>query len=533
MKQHQRQIVVLPTGTGKTVLGLAIAKHIGKRTLWIAHREELITQPYDTCSIVWPEASRGIVKAARNEINAQCVFASVQTIQRKNRIKQLGNFDFVVLDECHHANANSWKQAAENVGCFTAGGPKLLGLTATPERTDNKSLGDIFENIAYVYHLITAVNDGYLVPITYQQRRLNLDLASVKTRRNGDFDETALDAAMLQAGIVNEICAAVQEHAQRKILVFTVSVKQSQEVATKLQSLNILVAEINGETPSEVRRARLRRFKSGDLRCITNCMVLTEGFDEPTVDCIIMARPTTSKPLYCQAIGRGLRISPGKENCLVVDMVGATAHHNLIQAPVLFGSDEDAARETRRMYEFDEDIAEWNERKLLLGQIKGLQSVSRSNMHWVNCDGNTIAISAGRGGTVIARCSNDRWTVLAVKYNDTQLLVDQACLELAQGVAEDYVRRCEASGWVDKGARWRSEPATKKQTDLISRLKIQIKGDLTRGEASDFITQSVATDWRYEPATKKQLAALRIAGIESDKTLTKQQARRLLFGGTK
>jgi superfamily II DNA or RNA helicase len=528
--KYQRQMIVLPTGTGKTVLGLSIAKAIGGRLLWIGHRDELVTQPYDTCKIVWPEARRGIVKARRDEHDAQCVFASVQTIQRDSRASRLGVFDLVVLDECHHSNAASWKRAAENAGCFAEGGPRLLGLTATPERSDNKSLADIFQNVAYVYHITQAVSDGYLVPIRYEQHRLELDLGGVKLRRNGDFDEADLDAQLVRAGIVDEICKAVLAHRDRKTLIFTVSVAQSQAVAEQLKTHGIRAEEVNGKTPTEIRRARIRRLARGDLQCLTNCAIFTEGFDEPTIDCVIMARPTKSKPLYIQCLGRGLRIAPNKKDCLVIDMVGASDHHSLIQAPVIFGNDDQVKREIRRQYEPDPDVAEWNEKKLMLGQIKGLQPVARSSMRWVNCKGG-IAISAGKGGTVVARRDGELWTVSAIKGQGVTMLVDGACLELAQGVAEDYVRRCEASGWVDKGARWRTEQATPKQLAALARLKVPLNGDLTKGEASDMMTNAIASSWKFEPASKKQLYALSNAGIEFKEGITKLEAKRLLFGG--
>jgi superfamily II DNA or RNA helicase len=535
MRQYQRQVIVLPTGTGKTVLGLAIAKAVNKRTLWVAHRDELITQPQNTIKHIWPDVSSGIVKGSRNEHDRQVVFASVQTIQRQKRMDAIGEFGFVVIDECHHGVARTWRSIIDRLGCYKNGGPRLLGLTATPERTDNKPLSDLFERIAYVYHLTDAVKDGNLVPIKYETRSLELDLGGVKLKRNGDFDESDLDASLMRAGIVDKICDAVMDHKDRKMIVFVASVRQAEEVAEKLADKGVSAAAVSGETEISLRRARLRRFSSGDLMCIVSRDLLLEGYDEPSVNGIIMARPTTSKPLYVQAIGRGLRIYTvgGKTDCLVVDMVGSTKHHNLIQAPVLFGSGDDDDNKAKREYESDLDIMEYNERCMLLGQIKGLEPISRSHMRWVSCGDGAIAISAGQGGTVIARPSGDLWTVVAAKYGDVDLLVRSATLELAQGIAEDYVRRCEASGWAEKGARWRTEPATQKQIDLIKKMKKKSIEGITKGQASDILTMSMAESWRNQPATKKQLAALRSSGVSYDPdTITKAQARQLLYGGT-
>ena len=526
----QRQIITLPTGTGKTILGLAMAKKINGRVLWLAHRDELIQQPYDTCAHVWPEVRRGIVKAARDEYDAQIVFASIQTAQNKKRLANLKGFDFVVADECHHATSSSWYRVIEAMGCFAEDGPPLLGITATPERTDNQRLDKVFERIAYSYHLPQAIHDGYLVPIKHLEVPIELDLDGVKVCRNGDFDESALNDALLDAGIVDAICDAVRANPDRRIVVFTVSVDQARKVATRLNDLGIPAGSVDGETPAELRRARLRRFAAGDLRVISNCMVLTEGWDCPSADCAIMARPTTSKPLYIQCIGRVLRIAPNKQEAIVIDMVGASRQHSLIQAPVLFGEDKNQ-QGGRRTYAADEDIAQWNNRMRLLGQFNGLEPVTRSNMRWVNCSDATIAISAGRGGTVIARRQlDDLWNVIAATYGGVEIIVSGADISLAQGLAEDYVRRCEASGWVEKGARWRSHQATPKQVELIKKSGHKVDGKkITKGQASDLITQSIATSWRYEPATKKQLAAMIRLGLECGPDTTKQEARRAIY----
>lgn len=532
--EGKRGIVVFPTGCGKTIFGLSLAKAIGGRTLWIAHREELISQPIGALRAVWPEARPGVVKAERDEWSRDFVFASVQTAWRPNRREKLRGFDLVVVDECHHAAAQSYKLVLEAAGCFEDGGPPLLGLTATPERTDNLRLDDVFQKIVYQFQLRTAVEAGYLVGVEMRRRAINVDLDRVRTTA-GDFSGDDLDAALLEAGIVDEVCAAVREMAHgRKSIIFTVSVRQAKLISEGLAKAGLRATHVSGDTPRHARRQRLQGLASNQYQHLVNCMVLTEGFDEPTVDCIIMARPTLSKSLYIQCVGRGLRVAPGKTDCLLVDMVGVSSRHTLIQAPAIFGI-EDYSDQTTARAQPDEEGSEGFRKSLMLTQVAGVAPLERSRMRWVKAKDNVYALNCGAGGTVLMRAADDPgWHVEIVGRQGADrpremLTMAPVSLELAQGISEDYVRRASAVYLTNKSAAWRDAPASDRQLEALKKWKIQVPPGVTKGEASDLMTAAAAKSWRNDPATAKQMRALRWHGIPfNEDTLTKGEAGRLL-----
>ncbi len=261
----QRQLIVLSTGMGKTITGLALARKMTARTLWLAHREELITQPAKALQLVWPEVRHGIVKADRNEHARQVVFASIQSAQQERRTAQLAaeGFGLVVVDEAHHALSPGYRSLLEQLGCFREGGPRLLGLTATPERSDNGALSDVFQGIVFQVGITTAIAGGFLVSPTVIERAINVDLDAVTVAR-GDFGAKQLDIALMQAGIVGEIAAAYEEHCagRRKTLIFVVSVAQAEAVALELRNRGHKVASVSGETEAEERRRTLKKLKT-------------------------------------------------------------------------------------------------------------------------------------------------------------------------------------------------------------------------------------------------------------------------------
>lgn len=530
----KRSMIVLPTGCGKTVTGLALAKAIGGRTLWIAHREELISQPIKALRALWPEMKPGVMKAERNEWARDFVFASVQTAWRPERRAKLTGFDLVVVDEAHHAAAKSYKLVLEQAGCFDSDGPPLLGLTATPERTDVLRLDDVFEKIVYQFQLRQAVESGYLVDVEMVQRPLAVDLDQVGSK-GGDFKEGELDDALLEAGIVGDVCTAVNEHANgRKTIIFTVSVRQAKQIAERLKLEGHAADWISGETPLPLRRQKLAKLARGEITHMVNCCVLLEGFDDPAVDCIIMARPTQSKSLYIQAIGRGLRIAPNKQSCLIVDMVGLSTRHTLIQAPVIFGIEGTLDDTQEPRLSSDEELKISNRASLLLSQVAGVAPVARSKLKWVPAKNGSLALNCGEGGTVLMRnAGKDDWLVEVFGRADSpgreSLTMDPVGLELAQGIAEDYVRRAQAVYLTNRSARWRDAPASQKQLEALTKWKIQFHSDITKGEASDLMTQASASNWRNDPATAKQMRALRHHRCDFDeRTITKGEAGRLL-----
>lgn len=531
----QRSLIVLPTGCGKTITGQKIAKRMGGRVLWIAHRDELITQPFKSLKFVWPEVTSGIVKAERNEYMRHVVFASIQSAQQERRMAQLvaQSFPLVVVDEAHHALSPGYVELLRAIGCFTPGGPRLLGLTATPERSDNRALDDVFEGIVFQMGITTAIEAGYLVPPNVIEHPIAIDLDTVKTSR-GDFGAKELDLALMKAGVVGEIVKAYETHCagKRKTIVFVVSVEQAEQVADELRKRGHAAAALSGETDTDMRRRILQKLHTGELTCVVNCMVLTEGFDEPSVDSIILARPTQSKPLMIQKVGRGLRLYPGKDDCLVVDMVGASKRNTMVQAAVLFGIRPDPEEKPRAIAldPFSDPDEYWKQR--ILSQIKGVAAAPRSKLRWVPSETGGWLLDAGLFGTVRMLPQGEEWAVDAVgirmgNNKREQLSSEAVSMEIAQAIAEDYVRRVNAVNKALADAAWRENAATKGQIDFLNKAGVKVVEGITRGTAADLELQ-VKAKHATEMASPKQVSYLRTMYQKIPPNLTKKEAQGMI-----
>tara|TARA_R110002012_G_scaffold45866_6_gene121607 strand:- start:79 stop:1683 length:1605 start_codon:yes stop_codon:yes gene_type:complete len=497
-KSTRSALVVLPTGTGKTITALSIvakAREKGFRVLWLAHRQELLTQPAKAFGAVWPDLADdiGIVRATQNDFGAGIVFASIDTVRNPTRLAEVlsaGPPMLVVCDEAHHSMARSWQSVLTAIDEAAEKAPFRLGLTATPERTDSKHLGKMWD-IAYSYSMMDAMDEGYLVPITPVTEYLeDLDLSEVAG--TADYNAEELAKALLAASVVEHTVDAMNRHGSgRRALLFTASVEQARLTADGLNEAGWRAAFVSGETPTDERADALRRFEAGDINVICNCAVLTEGTDLPVADCIVVARPTRSKPLYIQMIGRGLRLSPGKDDCLVIDLSGATEEHNLIQAPVLLGLMRDEQEKRRKRNEDPLASSAGNPLKGMLKRRKPIKATwvairGLTRMVWV-CD-------CGKEGMVAIVQAGDEWMpyYLPRRCRKPQPLSSTPVgLELAHGLGGDVVRR--ARSLTAPGARWRSAPATEGQLAYASRLGVALPADATKGQAAEIITKETAS----------------------------------------
>src|SRR5512145_3274255 len=327
-----RPLLVLPTGTGKTIVFALLVQRRRGRSLILAHRDELIQQAVDKLDLVDPTLPLGVVQAARDEHTAPTVVASVQTLSRRPRLTRLvPDFQTIVIDEAHHAPAPTYRRILEYCRAWHPDGPLVVGVTATPERGDHHSLRQVFDGIVYQKTLLEMMQAGYLVDLRAFQVLLQADFNALRTQQ-GDFVKAELETLLLAANAPAQVLAAFQTHAaDRKALLFTPTVALAYAMAETFCAA--------GTTPLATRRAILHRLHTGATRVVANCAVLTEGFDEPSVDCIIIARPTQSAVLYQQMLGRGTRTYPGKTDCLVLDVVGVSTHHTLHTAATLFDCD--------------------------------------------------------------------------------------------------------------------------------------------------------------------------------------------------
>lgn len=358
-----RTLMVLPTGTGKTVVFSKIIEDVvaeGGRALVLAHRGELLTQAADKLAAA-TGLGCAVEKAEDSCLDSwyRVVVGSVQTLMREKRLAQFDpdHFDLIVVDEAHHVVADSYQRIFDHFD--TA---KVLGVTATPDRGDMRNLGTFFESLAYEYTLPRAIKDGFLCPIKAHTIPLRLDLSGVGVQA-GDFKASDLGNALdpYLAQIADEMAAA--GCMERKTVVFLPLIKTSQKFRDVLNERGFTAAEVNGESGD--RAQVLADFDAGRYNVLCNSMLLTEGWDCPTVDCVIVLRPTKIRSLYAQMVGRGTRIHPGKDHLLLLDFLWHTERHELCHPAHLIAESDDVAR---RMTANIEEAAEPVDLELALEQ---------------------------------------------------------------------------------------------------------------------------------------------------------------------
>lgn len=493
--QH-RVLVSLPTGVGKTICFAELIRRRPGRALVLAHRDELIEQAVEKIWTVWPEAEIGIVKAERDEVQAPVVVASVQTLSRARRLERLlgagDAFRTVVVDEAHHATADSYRAVLEALGAFESAGPLVLGVTATAFRADHESLGDIFEVVAHEAGILPMIEAGYLADVRAKQIRLEGADFGFHVER-GDYVLREVENELLRADAPKHAAAAYLEHAtNRKALLFAPTVAVAYEMARAFRARGVTCEAVDGATPIDQRRAILARFKRGETMVISNCAVLTEGFDEPSISCVIVARPTRSKGLYCQMVGRGTRIFPGKTDLLILDLVGATSRHDLMTAAKLFDVPQRRLEAGESVVEAVAGMrvaaAETAARRV----AKDVDPFHRDRHVWIEAAGQ-YALALGKGRTLfLAPREEERWDViLSTREQGLTVIASALSLAYAQGVAEDEARKANALHLTRKDAPWRSEPASAKQEARLRQWN-RWRAGMTRGEASDAITAVIA-----------------------------------------
>ena len=315
----------------------------GKMGLVLAHREELLAQAADKLArVTGLECAREKAEDTALGSWSRVTVGSVQTLMRQNRLERFPKtyYDYIIIDEAHHALSDSYRRI---LAYFDAA--KVLGVTATPDRGDMRDLGEVFESKAYEYYLPQAIKDGYLCKIKALTLPLQIDLAGVGMQ-SGDFKASDIDGAI--GPYLSAIAKEMKQHCQgRKTVVFLPLVATSQKFRDMLEAEGFRAGEVNGE--SEDRKEVLQAFHDGKFDVLCNSMLLTEGWDEPAVDCIVCLRPTKVRSLYAQIVGRGTRISPGKDNLLLLDFLWHTERHDLCRPANLICQNQDLADEVTKI----------------------------------------------------------------------------------------------------------------------------------------------------------------------------------------
>lgn len=529
----RKQLGVAATGLGKTVIFCALAERRRDRTLVLVHRDELVRQAVAKMREVWPGAEVGIVKAGDDDVEADVVVASVQTLSRDRRLDRLmdaiGNpmrlnpvepFDLVVVDEAHHTAADTYRKVLDRLHAGEEGGPLLLGVTATPDRGDGKGLDDLFDEITWTYDILWGINAGFLCDIRAKRIVLDkLDLSDVKVRR-GDYEAGAAGEALHDAEAALFIVKAWREHASdRQTLVFTPTVEFAHEVADEYRHHGVVARALSGATPQDERRAMLADYAEGRIQVIANCAVLTEGYDNPRTDCIVVARPTKSRALFTQMIGRGTRKHPDKSDLLVLDVVGASHEHSLVTVPSLFGF---PVKEWPGLGDGKQNltdaVAEFTRVQVLAGKMRAedadlFNKMRSEGVAWVKLHTGTEPPRYQR--TCGYRDADGKYvtlpTVVLTRRGDTEetwlagvvepdgrkrVLIADVSLELAQGVGEDYVRKTMgpiAPKLIDANAAWRKKRPSPKAKEAAAKWKMPDIGSYkTAGELSDALDAHIA-----------------------------------------
>lgn len=475
LARHRSTLVVIPTGGGKTVLFAATAEQARKRgrVLVLAHRQELVDQAAEKierftdlrCGIEMGDRTmHGRVQGLPD-----VVVASVQTLAREQRRHAFprDSFFLIVVDEAHHAPAEQYREV---LSYFESA--KVLGVTATPDRADGIAMGEVFESVAYVVEIRDLIEQGFLVPIRQRTVQVeHLDLSQVRvSRETGDLSEKDLEAVLMDERVLHEMAVPTLELAgDRPTIVFTASVEHAHALAGVLNRYpGGQAAAVDGTTPREERRRIIGDFSAGRIRQLLNCAVLTEGFDAPATSCVAVARPTKSRALYSQMVGRGTRTSPltGKSDCLVLDLVGNAGKHSLVNALDILDGNE------------DQEVRKRAAKKAASGEVDVLEALEQAE----------IEIAEEKRSLVTARARYkaadvDPFTVL---------------------------------GASDRSGRWGGIGPTPRQLELLEQTGIKVDPDaIDRGQASALLDK-VFSRRKQGLCTYKQAAALAKRGLNPD-----------------
>jgi superfamily II DNA or RNA helicase len=589
--------------SGKTVCAAEIvrrlrAQHPGHdyRVWFLAHREELLDQTYRLIKLMVPEATCGIVQGARNDVGKFVTIGSVDTLAGRDTPAGRRRFEeattghnqsvhsivarppsVVILDEAHHATSPKWRRLVDWV---RAANPNvlLLGMTATPGRTDGTALDAVFDGVAYERNAFQLIEDGYLVPPVGFRVNLNIDLDVIPTE-SGEFKAAPLSKVMNQPAINQAVVEGYQRYGDgRKLLAFCVDVQHAKDLAEQFRQMGIQARHIDGTMKKADRDAVKQAFTEGKIRILTSCDVITEGYDDPSAQGALFARPTNSQLVYIQALGRALRLHPSKRDALIIDCVGNSQKHQLAQLASLAGLADitsgdgkpkpamegpeigdaavggiDAQRIDFRVLR--QRASKWSWRETRFGWMVSIPRIGYFLLAWTTNDRRTtdikfhdmregkrdtppMVLSAGMDFDMAYGLVEQEIERLFSARTSRARLKDKE--EDAMGAARDVLEE-GVSGelfspeeLMRSDANWRNNPTSERQRAAL--IDIGVKpGSVpaTAGEASDlFSVMTIERNAKQrEPATDKQKAMIvqqKLATYDEAKVMTKKQAAGLI-----
>jgi ATP-dependent helicase IRC3 len=549
---HKRLGISLATGAGKTVVFTRLIDRVRSsrpdacRTLILAHRQELVEQAARHCTLAYPDKTVDIEMGKLHASGtADITVASVQSIISQNRIQkfQPDLFKLVLVDEAHHVVAPGYMTILKHFGLDKTrnDGPALVGVSATFSRFDGLRLGAAIDHIVYHKDYIDMIGEKWLSDVIFTTVESTADISKVKRAASGDFQPGELSKAV-NTHHVNEITVRTlleKARNRKSTLVFCVDVAHIVSLTEAFRDHGVDARYVTGETPKQQRTATLDAFKAGRFPVLLNCGVFTEGTDVPNIDCVLLARPTKSRNLLVQMIGRGMRLHPGKENCHIIDMV-ASLNTGIVTTPTLFGldpaelveevsaSDMKQIQETRALQNEEALIGsslpqgfltgaisvtftDYNSIADLLDDASGERHIRALSQHsWVQVDHEKYVLSIPSGKFLQIQAVEDPTSgkvysveeVVAYKgakaaaktpYAPPREIARHISFEDAVHAADTFAAVKYPRQFIHKSQSWRSGPATEGQLMFLNRYRLQddqLSSDaVTKGKAADMITK--------------------------------------------
>ncbi|KAK5734138.1 putative ATP-dependent helicase IRC3 [Elasticomyces elasticus] len=541
-KGEKRLGISLATGGGKTVVFSHLIDRIeaptanATRTLIIAHKQELVDQAVEHCRRLYPDRVVEVEMAGQHATgSADITVASVPTLNSNNRLQKFdaSTFKLLIVDEVHHIVAQSYLNVLRHFGLVdseTKPVTALVGVSATLSRSDGLSLGKALDHIVYHKDYLDMIEGEYLTNVIFTTVQSGTNLKEVKVSA-GDFQTSSLSKAINTPEINSLTVRAWLEKAKERksTLVFAVDVAHVTSLAATFRQFGMDARYVTGSTNKQIRKETVQAFRNGDFPVLLNCGVFTEGTDIPNIDCILLARPTRSRNLLVQMIGRGLRLHAEKQNCHVIDMVSAL-DSGIVTTPTLFGLNPDEmvdradAKTMQTMKDNQEEelkteqsaqgtsttlpgnvvFTDYDSVQDLIEDTSGDRHVHAiSRLAWVHIGAGEYVLSAAAGDLTIAR-STDGYDVYfkaaiphAIRKSSPFMrarhIAHALTLEQAVHAADNFAKDKFVWALVSRTARWRSYPASEGQLKFLNRSRkngSQLEStSITKGKAGDWITK--------------------------------------------
>jgi ATP-dependent helicase IRC3 len=554
-KGHKRLGVSLATGAGKTVIFTHLIDRIAAaddaaQTLILAHRRELVEQAARHCALTYPRKHVEIELGKHHASGAADItIASVQSIMSGDRLQKYdpARFKLVLVDEAHHIVSQQYLDVLEYFGLRHAANwdsrlsvPALVGVSATFSRFDGRKLGTVIDHIVYHRDYVDMIEENWLTDVIFTTVDMKADLTKVGQGANGDFQTKALSRAVNTDQTNDLLVKAWMAKApeRRSTIVFCVDLSHVTNLTAKFRHYGVDAQFVTGDTPSKIRSARVEAFRRGEFSILLNCGVFTEGTDIPNIDCVLLGRPTKSRNLLVQMIGRGMRLHPGKENCHVIDMVSALST-GVVSTPTLFGLDpaeivEEAdvksmtelkkRKEREQVREVEAaDLTHKSSPKKLSGSITFTdydsvhdliadtsrdQSIRRlSELAWVAVGDDKFVLTTNSGNYLIIEPFAKDEGGFQVRYYrklpsevkskspwaTPRVVAQGESLEHVVHAADTFAMEAFDFVWISKNQNWRRSLASQAQIDFLNKFRPEEDHlrcqDVTKGKAGDMITR--------------------------------------------